>query len=181
MSAKDLPSPELLRQLLRYEPETGELYWRTRTPCMFKRETDCKAWNVKYAGREALRSIGSHGYRNGSIKNKSILAHVAAYAIYYGEYPNNVDHINGIRTDNRIKNLRSVTKRENSLNRAMSSKNTSGHTGVVWIKHIKKWQAKIKIHGKQISLGFFSEINDAVKARRNAEAEYGFHKNHGKR
>ena len=179
MSKKELPSPELLRQLLRYEPDTGKLYWKERTPDMFKREADCKAWNRRYANQEALSSV-NNGYKRGSVIGKPILAHVAAYAIYYGECPNNIDHINGIRSDNKIKNLRSVTKRENSMNRSISANNTSGYTGVIWIKHIKKWQAKIKVHGKQISLGFFKDKTDAAAARKEAETKYGFHPNHGR-
>lgn len=179
MSVKQLPSPELLRQLIRYEPDTGKLYWKERSQNLFKRKADCKAWNKRYAGHDALSSVDSCGYRRGFIMGNMMLAHVAAYAVHHGEYPNNVDHINGNRSDNRIKNLRSVTKRENSLNRGLNSNNTSGHTGVIWLKHRHKWQAKIKIHGKQISLGHYQDKSEAITARKKAEAKYGFHPNHG--
>ena len=181
MSTKELPSPELLRQLLRYEPDTGKLYWKERDPDIFKRETDCKTWNKRYANQVALSSKNNNGYKRGCIMGMPILAHVAAYAIYYRKYPDNVDHINGNRSDNRISNLRSVTKRENSLNRARGKNNTSGCTGVIWIKHLKKWQAKIKVYGKQISIGYYIKKSDAITARKKAEAQHGFHPNHGKR
>ena len=181
MSTKLLPAPEALRQLLCYKPDTGKLYWRERTPDMFKRPSQCKSWNKIYAEKEALYYVDNCGYKRGSVLNKVVLAHVAAYAIYFGIYPDNTDHINGDRSDNRIQNLRSVSKRENSLNRKINSNNTSGYVGVAWLRHSQRWQARVKIHGRQISLGCFANFDDAVKVRKKAEAKYGFHPNHGRR
>jgi hypothetical protein len=92
-----------------------------------------------------------------------------------------IDHIGQDSLDNRIKNLRLVTRRENALNQKQSKKNTSGQTGVSWNKRAKMWVAYIKIDGKLIHLGYYIEKEDAIKARKEAEIKYGFHENHGKK
>jgi len=84
-----------------------------------------------------------------------------------------IDHINGNTLDNRKKNLRIVTHKQNMRNqRKLPSNNTSGHIGVTWNKINKNWVAQIKINKKNIRLGSFYNIDDAVKARRNAEEKY---------
>ena len=96
------------------------------------------------------------------------------------EWPVEVDHINGIRTDNRIENLREVTRRENMRNKRVSVANSSGITGVGWSSAKQKWRACIKVDGKFIHLGYFEEKRAAIAAREEANRKYGFHENHGK-
>lgn len=185
MAEKYLPSVEILRQLLNADFTTGKLYWRKRSPDMFengKRDPKhlCAVWNARYAGKEALAANHNSGYRAGSILSRTCLAHRVIWAMHTGTFPDNIDHINGDRKDNRIINLRSVSKRENALNKAMQSNNTSGCVGVVFVRHLNKWQSKIKINGKYISLGCFCNFDDAAKARKAAEKKYFFHPNHGR-
>lgn len=103
-------------------------------------------------------------------------------AILYatGIKPREVDHINHIRDDDRLRNLRSVTHQENHRNRAVNKNNKSGVVGVHQQKEGGKWRAQIMIDGKQIMLGRFHKKEDAIKARKEAEKKYGFHKNHGR-
>lgn len=83
-----------------------------------------------------------------------------------------VDHINGVKYDNRKVNLRIVTLAQNNLNHRLFNTNTSGHTGVIWIKNRNRWMARIEYQGKTTCLGLYRNIEDAIKARENAEDKY---------
>lgn len=91
--------------------------------------------------------------------------------MHYGDIPDGmeIDHINRIKDDNRIENLRVVTKRQNCCN---LSTNTSGIPGVIWCKQQKKWRARIWVNGKNKHLGLFENIEDAKVARKKAEQTY---------
>ena len=184
MSERTLPPVDLLRQLLDYDPETGILTWKPRTVEMFENNDKriCATWNTRYAGKEALGNLTNCGYKRGAILSHNYLAHRVAWAIFYGKHPDKeIDHINGDRSDNRIANLRDVSKSENQRNATIRSDNASGFTGVCWHKDVNKWIASIFVQKKNIYLGIFENIEDAKAARKAAEREYGFHKNHGKR
>lgn len=173
MTTKNLPPVEYLRKRLRYEPETGKLFW-----------LDCeempKDWRTKYAGQEAFTASNARGYRVGAIDNKLFLAHRVIFAICNGYYPiHNIDHINGIKADNRMENMRDVTQLENMKNVSMKRNNTSGYCGVKWHAQRQKWNACIKIFGKTKSLGLFDKIEDAAAARMRAQLANGFTERHG--
>jgi hypothetical protein len=102
-------------------------------------------------------------------------------AMTTGHWPNgDVDHINGDRQDNRICNLRNVTRSENCMNSSISKRNKSGVLGVCWTSRERKWLAQIQHNGKNIHIGSFDVLEDAKAARLNKEKELGFHENHGK-
>jgi len=181
MTAEDLPTPATLRKLLSYDPDTGLLTWRRRPPEMFPDEQYGRAWNTRYAGKPAFATATRDGYRCGRIFGKAYPAHRVAYAIHHGNWPRgSIDHISGVKTDNRIANLRDVSHTENLRNAAMPSTNTSGACGVYWHKNSGKWRCMIKVNGKLQSLGYFEDFGDAVVARKAAEVKYGFHPNHGR-
>lgn len=174
---KKVVTPSILREFLRYEPETGKLFWRERGIEHF-RETEgraasniCSVWNSRYAGREAFKANNS-GYKHGRVFNIPIVAHRAIWAIMTGEWPAaEIDHINGIRNDNRWCNLRSATRCQNSYNKALSSRNSSGIKGVHWHTRDKRWNARIRADGKEIHLGSFMTPADAQSAYDKASAE----------
>lgn len=179
------PNPTLLRQLLDYDPETGSLTWRKRPVEMFGEsargaERAAASWNSRYAGTPALASVSRQGYARGAIFDRVYLAHRVAWAIYHGSWPTEeIDHINHVRTDNRICNLRPASREENCRNISRASNNSSGVTGVSWHKAGRKWLAVIVHKEEQHFLGLFTDFHDAVAARKTAERELGFHLNHG--
>lgn len=83
-----------------------------------------------------------------------------------------VDHINHNKNDNRRCNLRICTRGENNLNKEIKSNNTSGYTGVSFSNEKNKWRASIRKNGKSYTLGYFKNIEDAIKARKDAEKIY---------
>jgi hypothetical protein len=181
MANTDLPTPETLRKLLSYDPDTGLLTWKRRPLEMFASESLWKRWNARYCENLALVTDNGGGYRKGSIFHKNYLTHRVAYAIYHDAWPvNQIDHINGDKSDNRIANLRDVTSSENMRNRVLPIGNTSGHIGVSWRRGICKWRVQITAHGKNRHIGYFTDIEDAIAARAAAEVEYGYHANHGR-
>ena len=181
MTDTDLPTPETLRKLLSYDPDTGLLTWKRRPIEMFASERAGKVWNTRFCGKPACRTEKDTGYVRGRILEKTYLAHRVAYAIYHDTWPTDqIDHINGDRLDNRIANLRDVSRTENSRNSVIPINNTSGHIGVSWRTDVSKWQAYIYAHGKRLHIGHFTDIEDAIAARAAAEVKYGFHPNHGR-
>ncbi len=188
MAIKPLPSPEVLRQLLRYEPETGKLFWLPRGAQWFNATQGrtaahaCANWNARYAGREAFTATDHNGYRCGAILNVNFLAHRVVWAIHYGQEPSGqIDHINGMPHDNRLANMRIASQSENMRNLRRPRNNTSGQVGVTWRKQEAKWSARIVVAGKRsISLGRFHAYEDAVAARKEAEVTFGYHANHGR-
>ena len=181
MNDKIQITAEMAREFLRYEPETGKLFWRKRDVRWFKTKKSCKSWNAAFSCKEAFTSTDNVGYRQGAILGQVLRAHRVIWLIHSGEWPENeVDHINGIRSDNRISNLRSVTAKENMQNVRLTRNNTSGVTGVWKDKKRGKWYAEIFCSGRRYYLGRFDMFEDAVKARKRAESKHGFHPNHGR-
>jgi hypothetical protein len=109
-----------------------------------------------------------------------VLSHRAVWAIHAGEYPEGqIDHLNGIRTDNRIANLRVVTVHENKRNSKRRSDNISGFGGVYYKASRRKWIAGFTVGGVRKHLGVFEHKFDAVLARLLAERAQGFSLRHG--
>ena len=146
-----------LLELFDYDRDSGKLFWKV-----------AKARIVKI-GQEA-GTINSKGYRQVKIDGKKYNAHRLIFLIECGHLPDCLDHVNGIRDDNRIENLRECSPRENSRNTSKKSSNTSGIVGVYRNKARNKWQAQCSDkYGKQTHLGLFTDIQlaaEVVKAFR---------------
>jgi len=174
MEAKDL------RQLLSYNPDTGELIWLDRDEGYFKKPTDAKGWNKKYAGTKAFQTL-HYGYLHGHIFKRHYFAHRVAWAIHYGYWPTGqIDHVNGLRSDNRIENLRDVSHSDNQKNVKLRRDNKCGTPGIDWKKHASAWRVRVNREGKRHLLGYFKNLDEAVAARKSAEELYGYHQNHGR-
>ncbi|EFC9528522.1 HNH endonuclease [Escherichia coli] len=140
-----------------------------------------KKCGIKMPGQIA-GSVNKNNYINLGIEKKRYYAHRIIWEMHNGTIPDGyqVDHINGIRSDNRIENLRIVKNSENSKNQKRKSTNKSGMTGVSWDTQTQRWRAHITVNGKMISLGRYIHKLDALTARKNAEIKYNFHENHGR-
>lgn len=148
-----------LKSLLSYEPDTGVIRWIAKGKGRIKK---------KEAG-----TLLHSGYAGIAIGPKRWQSHRIAWALHYGEWPKDqIDHINGIRTDNRICNLREASNAQNGKNLGLSKANTSGHKGVCFDKQTGKWRAIIKVNFKLISLGRYANLQDAINARVAAEQQY---------
>lgn len=170
-----------VRDILDYDPEVGTLTWLSRPVEMCASLRQQRCWNTSFAGKAAFTTKEKQGYWRGTIFYRPYLAHRVAWAIYYGEWPKGeIDHIDGIRSNNRITNLRSVTRQENMRNSAIHRDNTSGVCGVRKHRPSGKWHAQIGVGGRDVSLGYFTNIEDAAAARKSAEQHYGYHQNHGR-
>lgn len=153
MASKALPSPEVLRQLLRYDAKTGKLFWKERPIGFCPSEGEQKRWNAQFAGKEAIATKDKDGYGKGTIFARHVRAHVVVWAIVYGAWPEQmIDHINGDSSDNRIENLRLATAAQNMRN-SKSNRGSSRFKGVTWHKRDKCWQASIRADGATYYLG----------------------------
>lgn len=127
---------------------------------------------IRNSNGNHMNGTDAYGYIQLGYKKKMYKAHRVIWAIVNGEFPKGyIDHINGNRTDNRIKNLRVVTHQQNIHNQQkINKKNKSGYTGVCWNKKSAKWQSCISVNRKTIYLGVFEDPKVAhqvyLKAKR---------------
>jgi hypothetical protein len=175
MRGDNIPQTEL-RRLFTYHLD-GYLVWNSRPRSDFWSDLSFVGWNRRWAGKRA--GCNSNGYTLISVNKVQCGAHRLVWIYHYGHPPQQIDHINHDRSDNRVENLRSVNNQENNKNCPIRSTNTSGVTGVSWNAQRNKWQAFITVDGRAKSLGKYTNMSDAVAARLAAAQKYGYHENHG--
>ena len=159
------------KENLEYIKETGDFVWIGKQFGITK-------------GSIAGHIRTNDGYRRIQINGKTILAHRLVWLFEYGNVPSSmyeIDHIDGNRLNNKVDNLRLVTRSSNCKNTKVRRTNTSGVTGVHKVKRSGKYIARINgLNKERIVLGTFDNFEDAVKARKDAELIYGYHPNHGR-
>lgn len=156
-----------LKSILKYDAKSGLFTWKM---------TKGRARKGNVAGNKH-----QSGYISIMYKGKAYQAHRLAWLYEYGEMPEGeIDHINQIKDDNRIDNLRDVDRATNAKNMPQLTTNKSGYTGISWSKSKKRWRATIGIEGKQFHLGYYAELEDAIKARRREEKFEEYSPIHGK-
>ena len=150
-----------LKNVLHYNPETGIFTWRVnRGPAKIGDVSGCP---------------DKSGYIVIGLSGKRYKAHRLSWLYCYGEFPpSQIDHINRVKSDNRIANLRLATNAENKQNTSKQRNNTSGCTGVYFQKNGGKWIAYIKLNNRQIYLGIYNTKEEAILAR--SSAKKGLHK-----
>jgi len=158
-----------LKVLLSYDPETGNFTWRVT-----------RKWARQVAGDRAGHINGVTGYRYITIKRKNYYEHRLAWYFMTGNLPDEIDHINRIKDDNRFVNLRLASRSKNNSNKNTDRRNSSGYKGVVWHKRTRQWQAQLGIimDGKKKCkyLGSFQDPLEAAKAYDKAAIEvFGEH------
>ena len=108
----------------------------------------------------------SKGYRHGKLKGESHYEHRLIWLYHNGEWPTYIDHINGIKDDNRIENLRECTSQQNSFNRKSGKSSSSKYKGVCWSKQRKKWVANYTYKSKTHHIGLYETEEAAAEAYR---------------
>lgn len=171
----------IARQIINVDFETGKLFWLPRTPDFFQTKNHCAAWNARHAYDEAFTIRHTKGYLTGRVLGQKYRAHRVIWLLATGAWPvDQIDHINGVRTDNRLVNLREATPSDNMRNMCVPRHNTSGVIGVSWCEQDQRWRARMHLGAKSLHLGQFRDIEDAIAARKAAEKFYNFHENHGR-
>ena len=148
--------------------KSGKLYWLTTQN------------NFVKAGSQA-GCVTPNGYISVMVGGKTIPVHRIVWEMHNGAIPigMEIDHINHVRSDNDINNLRLVTRKDNMKNKSISKNNKSGCHGVSWYAKSSFWVARITVNGKKLFLGQSKDLAEAIKLRKEAEITYGFHRNHG--
>lgn len=159
---KELPI-EYIKKTFSYSPKTGLLRWKKRTDTIF-----ANACIGKIAG-----SHDKDGYIRVEIGKSSYYpAHRIIHAIVTGKWPiADIDHINGVRDDNRWVNLRLATRQQNLRNMKLRSSNKSGFKWVSWSKPAKKWIAQIRDSTTNRYIGVFNTPEEAFKAAQTVALE----------
>ncbi|WP_343627427.1 HNH endonuclease [Comamonas aquatica] len=151
---------QALLETLDYDPATGVFTWKIAP--------NSRAWPGKVAGR-----LWNNQYRRISINGREYQEHRLAWFYVYKSWPTGeIDHINRIKHDNRISNLRCTTRSGNQQNKGQSRSNTSGIPGVYWHKRDKRWIAAIRVNGQKKMLGSYKELSDAAEAYRAAKLKH---------
>lgn len=155
-----------LKAILDYDPETGLFRWRYRPE-------RSRRWNTRYAGKQAgspsngyiyIQINGPVGYSSGRL----------AWLYMIGKWPPaQIDHINGVRDDDRFANLRAADNAQNNQNRVAQRNNIEGVRGLSWHPSAG-WRVRLQAHGVNHDLGYFRDRDDAVAARKDLE-----HRLHG--
>ena len=167
---ENVVTPDDMQNLMTYNPKTGLFAWKARDPEL---GAAIKKWNGRWAGKPALTADDGTGYLRGSILERNIRAHRAAFAIFYGRWPvGEIDHIDRNPTNNRIENLRECSREQNVRNRASASGSTSRFSGVSFNRKSGRWTATIRCNGKTTVIGHFASEQQAIAARLSAAPEY---------
>lgn len=155
------PTQARLLECVNYNPDTGLFTCKQRW------------YKSKYYPGDILGVKSPNGYIQICIDGIPYLAHRLAWLYQYGEIPEqDIDHKDGNRSNNKINNLRKATRTQNLQNQPLKPSNTSGFKGVNFNKQKKKYEARIRVNGKRIRLGFFESAEDAGKAYADAAKIY---------
>jgi hypothetical protein len=165
-----LPSQEYLHKCLLYNPDTGVLTYKERDREDFPKKTNPKTWNTKYADKQITCRIKT-GYVRVVLHGKQYKAHRIIWKMIHNEEPEQIDHVNGVRHDNRLENLRPCTNATNAMNKKPRDLRGDGIKGISWITKRGMWRAEIKCDGKRRCLGYFSNRDDAAMAYSDAAKE----------
>jgi len=140
-----------LVSLLKYKNRTGLLYWS-------------KNFDRKNRVGQKAGCLTNRGYMQLRFKGKVYFAHRVIFFMHHGFLPEQIDHKDGIKSNNKIKNLRGANHSQNQQNSKKRTNNSSGYKGITWRKASKKWVVRIVVDRKSHHVGLYENIELAVKA-----------------
>ena len=144
-----------------FENRDGKLYWKKVAHP-----------NKQYLVGQEAGSIHKTGYRHVTWMGKVHKTHRLIFLLHHGYIPSEIDHINGDRADNRIDNLRAVTRSQNQYNKGKCRNNTSGHRGVSWHKPTGRWSVRISLNNRSKSMGYYDDLELAAFIAEEARLKY---------
>lgn len=157
---------EIVRRYLSYDEHTGQLTW-------------IKKPSKKTIINSRAGNNNKSGYRTITLFNKKYPEHHIVWLWWYGKLPEeHIDHINHIRDDNRVSNLREVSIGENARNRTKRNSKVN-EVGIWFCKRRKRYIAEITFKGKKVFQRSYEDVEEAIQARETKALELGFHENHG--
>jgi hypothetical protein len=174
---REPPNIDEITENLIYDKATNSFFWRERSFGKGKR-TD-SVWKSRFAGKRA-GSVRKNGYRVIVINRRHFGEHRLVWFIETGEWPPQIDHLDGDRLNNSLSNLRAANPRINGKNVGKTRRNRSGVVGVQ-SRPGGSWKAFITVNNVVMALYQGPDFEKAVTARKEAEIAYGFHEGHGKR
>lgn len=144
-------SQSRLKELLSYDPGTGEFTWNVT--------------NGRCVAGTTAGTVGSSGYRQIMLGHRSYLAHRLVWLWLYGDWPKSeIDHINRCKTDNRIQNLRDASASQNACNHHSGKDITSGYAGAFWDQQRQKYRVRIQLDGQRREFRSYSDAEQAHEA-----------------
>lgn len=168
----DKLTSEKAHELFRYDAESGNLYWKV-----------ARSFNVKPGARAGCLQYYKQKWPALTVRTGGhlYLVHRVVWLMKYGKWPEHeIDHIDGNRINNRIKNLRDVPHSINQKNVKKRVDNKSGFTGVAWCSIKKRWRSRAHDNGKEIHVGYFKTAEEAIKQRESVvKGIKGYTKRHG--
>ena len=148
---------ETAKEFFNYDPDTGRITWRVRS-------------GKKVKIGDVAGSINGEGYMQIRFKGKGHYAHRVIWLLVTGKWPeNDIDHINGIRDDNRLSNIRAATRGENNQN--MKPYSNTGISGITLEKN-GRYKARLHLDGKYVLNTTRKTFEDAVSAVAEAKRKY---------
>jgi HNH endonuclease/AP2 domain len=138
---------EFLNEIFEYKD--GNLFWKV------------DRGNNKVKGKKANKTKKSNGYQEVKIHSKGYYAHRVIFMMIHGRWPEQIDHIDGDRSNNLLSNLREANNAQNNRNTKLRSTNTSGFKGVSFYKSANRYIAKITVNYQSIHLGCFKTPEEA--------------------
>ncbi len=154
---------EILRELVHYDPETGVMVWLKKLAAK------------QYVG-DVVGCLNENGYIYTKIARKAYKLHRLIWLYMTGKWPEHeVDHEDRNRSNNRWRNLRAATRKQNQENRTPRHDSTSGVTGVLWSVRDQAWRATICVDGRKKHLGTRKVLDDAIALRLAASRQHHTH------